>query len=258
MSDDVRRAAVLNLGFVLMNVPEQCPKIVSLLAESYNPHVRWAPQPAVIALRQAVLLMCCAASGEAILLDLDHRFELDMIQLISGASQQTARHSNCTGGSVNPPLLKPPTPCSMHTHTQPSPHPPTRPTSSHPPRRYGAAMAVGIACAGTGMREAMGLLEPMLQDATDFVQQVGGCDEDGRAVAWVCGACRRQTLCSMRVPACNCAVGWWVGTKWWLLALRGWSCSFGGGQKKQYVCLANSLPTQFDLHAIPPLRTIPL
>ncbi len=40
VSDDVRRAAVMNLGFVLMNVPEQCPKIVSLLAESYNPHVR--------------------------------------------------------------------------------------------------------------------------------------------------------------------------------------------------------------------------
>lgn len=40
MSDDVRRAAVMNLGFVLASAPEQCPKIVSLLAESYNPHVR--------------------------------------------------------------------------------------------------------------------------------------------------------------------------------------------------------------------------
>lgn len=36
----VRRAAVLNLGFVLLSTPEQCPKIVRLLAESYNPHVR--------------------------------------------------------------------------------------------------------------------------------------------------------------------------------------------------------------------------
>ena len=41
VSDDVRRAAVLNLGFLLMGNPEQCPKIVSLLAESYNPHVRY-------------------------------------------------------------------------------------------------------------------------------------------------------------------------------------------------------------------------
>ena len=40
VSNDVRRAAVLNLGFLLASTPEQCPKIVSLLAESYNPHVR--------------------------------------------------------------------------------------------------------------------------------------------------------------------------------------------------------------------------
>lgn len=40
VANDVRRAAVLNLGFVLASSPEQCPKIVSLLAESYNPHVR--------------------------------------------------------------------------------------------------------------------------------------------------------------------------------------------------------------------------
>lgn len=76
VSDDVRRAAVLCLGFVLMNVPEQCPAIVALLAESYNPHVR-----------------------------------------------------------------------------------------------YGAAMALGLACAGTGLKDASALLEPLLSDAVDFVRQ---------------------------------------------------------------------------------------
>lgn len=76
VSDDVRRAAVLCLGFVLMGVPHQCPKIVSLLSESYNPHVR-----------------------------------------------------------------------------------------------YGAAMAMGIACAGTGIKEAVDLLTPMMSDAVDFVRQ---------------------------------------------------------------------------------------
>lgn len=40
VSDDVRRAAVTALGFLLINRPEQCPKVVALLAESYNPHVR--------------------------------------------------------------------------------------------------------------------------------------------------------------------------------------------------------------------------
>jgi hypothetical protein len=43
------------LGFVLMGVPEQCPKIVALLAESYNPHVRYGAAMAVG--------LACAGSG---------------------------------------------------------------------------------------------------------------------------------------------------------------------------------------------------
>lgn len=76
VSDDVRRTAVLALGFVLYSEPEQTPRIVSLLSESYNPHVR-----------------------------------------------------------------------------------------------YGAALAVGISCAGTGMSEAISLLEPLTSDVVDFVRQ---------------------------------------------------------------------------------------
>lgn len=76
VNDDVRRAAVTALGFILFRVPEQCPGVVSLLAESYNPHVR-----------------------------------------------------------------------------------------------YGAAMALGIACAGTGLKEALALLEPMTNDPVNFVRQ---------------------------------------------------------------------------------------
>jgi len=76
VSDDVRRAAVISLGFLLFNEPEQCPKIVSLLAESYNAHVR-----------------------------------------------------------------------------------------------YGACLALGISCAGTGLNEAVLILEPLLSDPVDFVRQ---------------------------------------------------------------------------------------
>lgn len=76
VSDDVRRTAVLALGFVLYSDPEQTPRIVSLLSESYNSHVR-----------------------------------------------------------------------------------------------YGAALAVGISCAGTGLSEAISLLEPLTSDVVDFVRQ---------------------------------------------------------------------------------------
>ena len=76
VSDDVRRAATMALGFVLCSVPEQVPKIVSLLAKSYNPHVR-----------------------------------------------------------------------------------------------YGAVMAVGISCAGTGLQEATDLLLPLVTDSSTFVRQ---------------------------------------------------------------------------------------
>ncbi|KAG8533085.1 uncharacterized protein KY384_001868 [Bacidia gigantensis] len=76
VSDDVRRYAVMSLGFILFRRPKSVPRMVELLAESYNPHVR-----------------------------------------------------------------------------------------------YGAAMALGISCAGTGLDEAIDLLEPMIKDPTDFVRQ---------------------------------------------------------------------------------------
>jgi len=76
VNDDVRRVAVLSLGFILFRKHKSVPRMVELLSESYNPHVR-----------------------------------------------------------------------------------------------YGAAMALGISCAGTGLDEAIDLLEPMLKDSTDFVRQ---------------------------------------------------------------------------------------
>jgi hypothetical protein len=43
--------------------------------------------------------------------------------------------------------------------------------SYNPHMRYGAAMAVGIACAGTGLASAISLLEPLTVDAVDYVRQ---------------------------------------------------------------------------------------
>ncbi|KAI0778468.1 26S proteasome regulatory complex non-ATPase subcomplex Rpn2/Psmd1 subunit [Trametes elegans] len=75
-SDDVRRAAVTSLAFLLFKNPAQVPRIVQLLSESYNPHVR-----------------------------------------------------------------------------------------------CGATLALGIACAGTGLQDAVDILEPMTRDSVDFVRQ---------------------------------------------------------------------------------------
>eukprot|EP01028_Stygiella_incarcerata_P006130 TRINITY_DN250_c1_g1_i1.p1 TRINITY_DN250_c1_g1~~TRINITY_DN250_c1_g1_i1.p1 ORF type:complete len:956 (+),score=249.77 TRINITY_DN250_c1_g1_i1:119-2986(+) len=47
VSDDVRRMAVLALGFLLFKRPEQCISVVSLLSQSYNPHVRYGAALAV-------------------------------------------------------------------------------------------------------------------------------------------------------------------------------------------------------------------
>lgn len=79
VNDDVRRAAVTSLGFLLFRNPTQVPRIVQLLSESYNPHVR-----------------------------------------------------------------------------------------------YGSTLALGIACASTGLDEAVDLLLPMAKDTVDFVRQ-GAC-----------------------------------------------------------------------------------
>ncbi|GAA6007268.1 hypothetical protein JCM10207_001565 [Rhodosporidiobolus poonsookiae] len=55
VSDDVRRAAVTALGFLLFRTPEKVPRIVQLLAESYNPHVRYGSAMA--------LGISCAGTG---------------------------------------------------------------------------------------------------------------------------------------------------------------------------------------------------
>lgn len=47
VSDDVRRAAVLNIGFVMLNQYEKVPKIINLLINSYNSQVRFGAAMAI-------------------------------------------------------------------------------------------------------------------------------------------------------------------------------------------------------------------
>merc|ERR1712244_130210 len=62
VSNDVRRAAVTNIGFVLCNKPESVPKVVQLLANSYNAHVRYGAA--------AALGIACAGSGNIMALNI--------------------------------------------------------------------------------------------------------------------------------------------------------------------------------------------
>ncbi|KAF7725612.1 proteasome regulatory particle base subunit [Apophysomyces ossiformis] len=56
VNDDVRRAAVTALGFILLRNPKQVPRIVQLLSESYNPNVRYGSTLA--------LGISCAGTGD--------------------------------------------------------------------------------------------------------------------------------------------------------------------------------------------------
>lgn len=58
--------------------------------------------------------------------------------------------------------------------------------SYNPHVRYGAAMALGIACAGTGLREAIALLEPMVKfDPVNFVRQGALVSNDNNNKIWL-------------------------------------------------------------------------
>ena len=60
----------------------------------------------------------------------------------------------------------------LHKSPQSCPHLVALLTDSFNPHvRYGAAMALGISCAGTALPEAIALLEPMMNDPSDIVRQ---------------------------------------------------------------------------------------
>eukprot|EP01047_Picozoa_sp_COSAG01_P011769 COSAG01_NODE_518_length_16019_cov_9.486809_9_plen_854_part_00 len=77
-SDDVRRAAVMALGFVLFRVPAQAPRVVSLLAASYNPHLRYGSAMAVG--------IACAGTGQQSALDLLEPLWADPVDFVRNAA----------------------------------------------------------------------------------------------------------------------------------------------------------------------------
>jgi len=74
VNDDVRRAAVSSLGFVLLKTPEKCPPLVRLLAESYNPHVRYGAAMA--------LGIACAGTGQAEALEMLETLSKDIVDYV--------------------------------------------------------------------------------------------------------------------------------------------------------------------------------
>lgn len=77
-NDDVRRTAVMALGFVLARSPDQCPPIVALLAESYNPYTRYGAAFA--------LGISCAGTGSADAIALLERLCQDSVDYVRQAA----------------------------------------------------------------------------------------------------------------------------------------------------------------------------
>ncbi|KAN0039379.1 hypothetical protein ACTA71_001573 [Dictyostelium dimigraforme] len=77
-TDSVRRAAVTCIGFVLSRQPEKCPKAIALLAESYNPHVRYGAAFA--------LGIACAGTGQRDALEILKSLTTDSVGYVKQAA----------------------------------------------------------------------------------------------------------------------------------------------------------------------------
>ena len=74
VNDDVRRAAVIALGFVLFRHPKQLPRIVSLLSESCHAHVRYGAAMAIG--------IACMGSGSTVAVDILEKLSIDSTDFV--------------------------------------------------------------------------------------------------------------------------------------------------------------------------------
>eukprot|EP00871_Galdieria_phlegrea_P003665 jgi/Galph1/429/GphlegSOOS_G5150.1 len=78
VNEDVRRAAVIALGFVLLRQPEQVPKIVKLLSESYHAHVRYGAAVAIG--------IACACTGSSSAVEILEHLSADAVDFVRQAA----------------------------------------------------------------------------------------------------------------------------------------------------------------------------
>lgn len=98
VSDDVRRAAVINIGFLLSHEPQQCPRMVQLLAASYNPHVRYGASMAVG--------IACAGTGSKEAIDLLLPLANDTVHYVSQGALMALAMVLIQKTEVQQPLVK--------------------------------------------------------------------------------------------------------------------------------------------------------
>lgn len=142
VSNDVRRAAVTNLGFVLCSTPEEVPKLVKLLAGSFNAGVRYGAAQAIG--------LSCAATGSKVALDVLWPMLKDRVDYVQQSAMTAIAMVLQQHNEAQEPRVK-----EFREHL-------TKTISAdHAPNmtRFGAVIAQGILDAG-GRNQVISLLSP--------------------------------------------------------------------------------------------------
>ncbi|KAF8331501.1 26S proteasome regulatory complex, non-ATPase subcomplex, Rpn2/Psmd1 subunit [Cantharellus anzutake] len=129
-SDDVRRAAVTSLAFLLFKNPNQVPRMVQLLSESYNPHVRCG---ATLALG-----ISCAGTGSQDAIDLLEPMTKDPVDFVRQGAFVSLAMILVQQSDASPSLTSTRT---LFTKIVSDKH-------EDPMARFGAALAQGLIGAG--------------------------------------------------------------------------------------------------------------